>query len=437
MPKEIIINRQKLGIEDLAFGTGTETQTRGGQSVEITLINAANLPFNETQTLFDWVKTSGLEDIKAALPQITAVYNQLDYLATLGPIATDITDAVNAYLGMTVTYSFVPYGTPGSVTYNPTTGVMNFVIQAGPQGLKGDTGDIGPQGLKGDTGLQGLKGDTGPQGLTGLQGLKGDTGPQGLTGDTGPQGPQGLKGDTGDTGPQGPQGLKGDTGYSVDHIARTSGTGAAGTIDTYTAYADFAETLPLGSFDVYNGVDGIGVGDMLKSFYDTNNDGKVDNAENADTVNGLTVETAVPVSAIFTDTVISLVDTLTSTSTTEALTANQGKVLNGLVDAKLDTTNPSIIGSITEQVYNLTGTEINPVNGTIQYKTVSTNTTFTEALIAGQSVLLRLIDADSYTISFPTITWVGSAAPELTANCAIVIWKEQTTLYGAYVGTLV
>ena len=106
---------------------------------------------------------------------------------------------------------------------------------------------------------------------------------------------------------------------------------------------------------------------------------------------------------------------------------------------KLTKTNPSIIGSITEQVYNLTGAEINPANGTIQYKTISANTTFTETLISGQSVLLRLINANKYTITFPTITWVGAVnpVPVLTANCAIALWKEQSTLYGAYIGTLV
>ena len=202
------------------------------------------------------------------------------------------------------------------------------------------------------------------------------------------------------------------------------------------------------------------------------------------------------------DTITAVNDTLTSISTTEALTANQGKVLKDLVDTKQDTlvsgtsiktingtsvlgsgdldttqtdvtgnagtatklatartingvafdgtanitvsdntkltaTNPAITGSVTEQVYNLTGTVINPANGTIQYKTVSANTTFTETLTAGQSVLLRLINASSYTITFPAITWAGAVAPILTANCVIVLWKEQSTLYGAYVGTLV
>ena len=39
---------------------------------------------------------------------------------------------------------------------------------------------------------------------------------------------------------------------------------------------------------------------FVQSFYDTNNDGVVDNSE---LVNNLTVETAVPVSALFTDTI--------------------------------------------------------------------------------------------------------------------------------------
>lgn len=45
---------------------------------------------------------------------------------------------------------------------------------------------------------------------------------------------------------------------------------------------------------------GSGSGDMLKSVYDTDDDGIVDNSER---VNGLTVDTAVPPNAVFTDTV--------------------------------------------------------------------------------------------------------------------------------------
>lgn len=46
-----------------------------------------------------------------------------------------------------------------------------------------------------------------------------------------------------------------------------------------------------------------GAGDMLKSVYDTNGNGKVDTAENADKVNGHTVAVDVPSGAKFTDTI--------------------------------------------------------------------------------------------------------------------------------------
>lgn len=46
----------------------------------------------------------------------------------------------------------------------------------------------------------------------------------------------------------------------------------------------------------------LGYGDMLKSTYDTNNNGKVDTAENAEKVNGFTVGVDVPADAKFTDT---------------------------------------------------------------------------------------------------------------------------------------
>ena len=58
---------------------------------------------------------------------------------------------------------------------------------------------------------------------------------------------------------------------------------------------------------------------------------KVNNAVNADTVNGKTVAVNVPANAVFTDTVTTVVDNLNSTSTTSALSAKQGKVLNDLI----------------------------------------------------------------------------------------------------------
>lgn len=100
-------------------------------------------------------------------------------------------------------------------------------------------------------------------------------------------------------------------------------------------------------------------------------------------------------------------------------------------------TNKTFTG-YTETVYSLTGTAINASNGTIQYKTLAANTTFTEALADGQSVTL-MINPVTYTITWPTVTWVsatGNAAPTIKAstyNC-IVMWQMQGTVYARYAG---
>jgi hypothetical protein len=94
--------------------------------------------------------------------------------------------------------------------------------------------------------------------------------------------------------------------------------------------------------------------------------------------------------------------------------------------------------NIREKIYNLTGTDINPVNGAIQYKTLGANTTFTESLSDGDSVILRLSGGDTYAVTYPTMTWVtsaGNTAPTLGGSDVIVIWQESSVLYGAYVGS--
>ena len=54
-------------------------------------------------------------------------------------------------------------------------------------------------------------------------------------------------------------------GSSIQSIERTSGTGAPGTTDTYTVTLTNGDTT---AFQVYNGKDGSGAGDMTKSVYD-------------------------------------------------------------------------------------------------------------------------------------------------------------------------
>ena len=88
MSREININRQLLGLEDLLFGVGIVTQTRAGQSVDITRINASNLPFNETQTLLEWVQSLNLEVLGSMTTQLQTIY---DNLTTIGNIEDNLT----------------------------------------------------------------------------------------------------------------------------------------------------------------------------------------------------------------------------------------------------------------------------------------------------------------------------------------------------------
>ncbi len=105
------------------------------------------------------------------------------------------------------------------------------------------------------------------------------------------------------------KGDKGDIGNGIESIELTSGNHTSGTMDTYTITYTDGTTKEI---QVYNGKDGEGAGNMTKSVYDLDDDGVVDkakhsetadNATNAETVSGHTVETNVPIDAKFTDTI--------------------------------------------------------------------------------------------------------------------------------------
>jgi hypothetical protein len=83
-----------------------------------------------------------------------------------------------------------------------------------------------------------------------------------------------------------------------------------------------------------------------------------------------------------------------------------------------------------------TSLDINPSNGTIQLWTLTATRTLTASTFAnGQSVTM-MVTAGSFTITWPTTTWVGGSAPTLSTSVKTVIelWKAGGTLYGANVG---
>ena len=102
-------------------------------------------------------------------------------------------------------------------------------------------------------------------------------------------------------------------------------------------------------------------------------------------------------------------------------------------------TNPTVT-AYTETIYVLSGTAIDPANGTIQTKTLGANTTFTESLANGQSVVLML-NPVTYTVTWPTMTWINTAgsgtAPTLEASSTnvVVIWQVAGTVYGNWAGS--
>ncbi len=94
----------------------------------------------------------------------------------------------------------------------------------------------------------------------------------------------------------------------------------------------------------------------------------------------------------------------------------------------------------TETVYAIVdgaGVALDPANGTIQTWTLGANRSPTDSFVAGQSMTLMVNDGAGYTITWPSVTWVGGVAPTLatTGFNVIVLWKVGATLYGLFSGS--
>lgn len=112
---------------------------------------------------------------------------------------------------------------------------------------------------------------------------------------------------------------------------------------------------------------------------------------------------------------------------------------NKLDKASGTATNLTLEGSLTEEIYALSGTApaLDPANGTIQTWTLSAASAPTESIASGQAVVLH-VDGAGFGITWPSVTWKtdGGNAPELASGVVvpIVLWKVGATLYGARVG---
>lgn len=177
--------------------------------------------------------------------------------------------------------NFAGYITNNGQTYGAIMSGEGKAGPIGPQGPQGEQGPAGPQGPRGE------KGDRGEQGIQGIQGPQGEVGASGARGETGPEGPQG------------PQGIPGPTGEDGNGIVNIELVSTNGKLKTYRI--NFTDGTHF-DYQVRDGNDGAGTGtgDMVKANYDANDNGIVDDAER---VNGHTVDSDVPANAKFTDTV--------------------------------------------------------------------------------------------------------------------------------------
>ena len=250
MKKIIEVNRQLAGVEDILWGVGKATQIRGGKEVEVTMVNAADIPFDEEKTVgqvvANGVQGSSIVTTSLVLDETTTEIALTDITMPAGRDlkATDLILSTSRVLFTITSFDDV------------NVYVEFFAFLAGPKGDKGDTGPQGIQGEKGDTG------DTGPQGeglhITGTVDAYGDLPTPGsvtdayLVGLSKPrdlytwdsinsvwvnQGAiQGPKGDTGIQGEQGIQGIKGDTGPKGDKgpAGTTTWSGITGKPTTFT-----------------------------------------------------------------------------------------------------------------------------------------------------------------------------------------------------------
>lgn len=158
-------------------------------------------------------------------------------------------------------------------------------VEAGEfDGQDGEPGPAGPQGEPGPQGEQGEKGEPGQDGEDGQDGFSpsasvtksGDTATITITDKTG------TTIATVSDGTDGVDGTDGEDGYSPTATVSKSGKVATITITDKNGTT---------TTQIRDGEDGQGSGDMLKSTYDTDNNGIVDNAEK---VNNHTVESDVP-----------------------------------------------------------------------------------------------------------------------------------------------
>lgn len=263
--------------------------------------------------------------------------------------------------------------------------------------------------------------------------------------------------------PAGADGGDGDDGTDGNTILNGSGAPGGGTGSDGDFYMDTSgnniygpkASGSWGSATSIIGAPGDGSGDMVKSTYDTDDDGKVDAAVTADVAPwaGLTGVPAsfTPSSHNHTASEVTDFNTTADARITAANLLADSELTNiaavkGLDQGVATTDSPTFVQptvkAVIETRFAVTGTTpaIDPVNGGIQTWTLSGASTPTDSLGDGESVTLHIDDGTANTVTWTSLVdeWIGGSAPTLptTGYAVIELWKVNTTVYAAYLGDL-
>ncbi len=127
-----------------------------------------------------------------------------------------------------------------------------------------------------------------------------------------------------------------------------------------------------------------------------------------------------------------------STKTSSELAAKGDVTLTGNQTLTNKTLTLPTINGYVESTYNLTGSSIDPNNGSVQYATLAANTTFSVTMNNGQSVTLMLNPGTS-VVTWPSITWIATSSPTAPTlipsvyNC-ITLFKVSNIIFGKFEG---
>lgn len=194
-----------------------------------------------------------------------------------------------------------------------------------------------------------------------------------------------------------------NTGDETTQTIKTKLGNVSTTVDGYLTYTQ------------YNNLLAVATGDMTKAVYDTNNNGKVDTAEIAESVPYSGV-TGVPTASTTQAGIVSLNDTLTSNSTVIAPTANQVKILNDNKQEKFIPCTATTAALAVSQSFNAYTMAISG-NITFVLPTITDNTKHYEILINAS------FSSASLTITWGTTYFFNGTAPTIAVGNFNIIYE--------------